>query len=200
MRRFWAVCLLVVLALAAPGAAFAAEGDYSIDELSTEVAVETNAATHVIERQIVTFDTRNAGYIWYLHVPEDGEAVRISSIRVAPVDDGGSVIGDWTRLQLVDSRAAIQGANPGDKAALSLRSTRTQPWYSYNIGDGKVRCWFPVGADVRTRLEQAAEEATADDSEELAIDESLLATRYVIEADYTISHRVRVYRDVGELY
>lgn len=190
-RALLAIALAVACTLALPAFAFAAEGDYTIDELSTEVTVETNASTHVIERQVVTFDRRNTGYIWYLHVPEDGESVRISSIRVAPVDDGGTLTGDWTRLQLVDSRPSLQGRSPGDSAALSVRSFRTQPWYSYNIGDGMVRCWFPV---------DSAEAAVLGPSPVLDEPSGSSQMRYMIEADYTIAHRVRVYRDIAELY
>ena len=186
MRRVFVICLAVVAAvLVVPLRAFAAVGDYSIDELSTQISVETNASTHVIERQVLTFDSRNEGVTWYLHVPEDGESVRIASVRVAPVDDGGTLLGDWSRLQMVDSDPERQGRAPGDTASYQFRTQKSQPWYSYNIGDGMVRCWFP--------LEGSFDDPNRDEGDEPRL-------TYAIEIDYTIAHRIRVYRDVAELY
>lgn len=199
MRRGFIICFAIATALlVAPARAFAV-GAYSIDELSTEITAETNGTLHVVERQTLTFDDRNAGVTWYLHVPEDGESVRIASVRVAPVDDGGTLLDGWTRLQMVDSNPEAQGRNPGDTAEPSLRTTKTRPWYSFNIGDGMMRCYFPTGT-------AAAETGAATDSpdssteNDSATDEIPDYHTYVIETDYTIAHRVRVYRDVAELY
>ena len=200
MRRTLLIMLACAFALmvapqVAPARALALDGSYSIDELSTQLIVETNATAHIVERQTLTFTDRNAGVTWYLHVPESGESVRISNVRIAPVDDGGTLLGDWTRLQMIDSDPSAQGRQPGDTVAPSLRTTKTQPWYSYNIGDGMMRCYFPTGsaATVEAAAKAGDEDASAD---EHASD----FHTYVIETDYTIAHRVRVYRDIGELY
>lgn len=263
--------LAFAVALLCPATASADIGAYSIDELSTEIYVETNGTAHVIERQVYTFDDRNGGCVWYLHVPESGESVRISSIRVVPVDDGGTPIGDWTTLNAIDVDRVPQGTRPGDTAVSSLRSSTTRPWYSYSIGDGMVRCFFPTwvekpasssssssasagsgsseaersGQEADAQAEQepqasdgapqsdaAAEpvpdgdaategqQAAADSGEEgasslsavpdaagmgeTAVSSVSTATEttntYLIETDYTIQRRVRVYRDVAELY
>ena len=165
--RFTSLSLLVALmcvaaaALGAPAAALAAEGDYSIDELSTEITVQPNATAHVVERQTLTFDTRSTGVVWYLHVPESGESVRISSVKAAPVDDGCTQLGDWTRLQMIDSDPRRQGRVPGDSAMLALRVPGVQPWYSYNIGDGMLRCYFPTGAQANLARPAAGTESAA---------------------------------------
>jgi len=58
LLRAWCVlvacvaCLTTSLAVAP---AYAAQGEYSIDELSTEITVETNASAHIVERTVVTF-------------------------------------------------------------------------------------------------------------------------------------------------
>ena len=262
LLRVWCVlvacvaCLTTSLAVAP---AYAAQGEYSIDELSTEITVETNATAHIVERTVVTFQNENQGVVWYLHVPESGESVRISSVRVAAVDDGGAPLTGWTTLQMVDSKPSQQGRDPGDTAAPSLRTKKTRPWYSYNIGDGMVRCYFPLettsgavdgetadsgaadsatdpaaansgvadaadaansdsagsgegasadGVDAGASGETAenadaadtnADASTAAASESSSASEELCHT-YAIEVDYTIAHRVRVYRDVAELY
>ena len=187
MRRLVIACLACAVALlfAMPASAYAAAGSYTIDELSTVLTVETDASAHVIERQVLTFSDENRGVVWYLHVPEDSESIRINSVRVVPVDDGGTLLGDYTRLQMIDSKPSQQGKNPGDTAIASLRTEMVQPWYSYNIGDGMMRCYFPTG-NVKG----------ADGS---AIEDGKHRT-YAIETDYTVSHRVLAYRDVGELY
>ena len=191
MRRMMFICLaLVATMLAAPAAAYAVDGSYTTDELSTELTVETNSAVHVVERQTLTFSDRNAGVTWFLHVPQNSESVRISNVRVAPVDDGGTLLGDWTRLQMVDSKPDQQGKNPGDIAEPERRTIRTQPWYSYNIGDGMMRCYFPTG-----KAAIAANAAKDPDAQGEMPD----FHTYVIETDYTISHYVSVYRDIAEL-
>lgn len=189
MRRVLVIAIALIGALlSAPGQAVAADEPYAIDELSTRIAVGTNAMTHIIERQVITFDGRNDGVTWYLHVPEDGESVRIESVRVAPVDDGGTELGGWTRLQMIDSNPERQGRNPGDPVNYQLRTSKTRPWYSYNTGDGMVRCWFPLESD--SGGTEAGSDASGDDP----------YLTYAIEIDYTIAHRVRIYRDVAELY
>ena len=166
-------CMAALLALSVAAPAYAADGRYSIDELSTEIMVETDGTAHIVERSVLTFEGDSSGVVWYLHVPETGESVRISSVRVAAVDNGGSPISGWTTLQMIDSDRLQQGRNPGDSVSPALRTKTVQPWYSYNIGDGMIRCYFPLAEDCHT---------------------------YAIEVDYTIAHRVRVYRDVAELY
>ena len=181
-------CMAALVAMAFlaafPPSALAASGSYAIDELSTQLTVETNGAVHVVERQTLTFDEGNEGLVWYLHVPEEGESVRIASVRYAPVDTGGTLLDDWVRLQMIDSNPREQGRNPGDTADFKLRAQGVeQPWYSYNIGDGMVRCYFPTGAGARAEAESGEAYHT-----------------YVVETDYTVYHRMRVYRDVAELY
>lgn len=159
-----------VFALAfTPSHALAAT-NYSIDELSSDVHVQTDGAVHVVQRQILAFSGDNQGYIWYLHVPEAGESVKIDAIRFVPVDNGGSPAGEWQKLQMFDVRRSVQGTDPGDSASPSVRTQTTQPWYSYSIADGMVRSWFPAKDGA-----------------------------YLIETDYTVYHRVRAYRDIGEL-
>ena len=194
MRRVLLTCLLCVAALLFAAPAYAANGDYTIDELSTEITIEPNATAHIIERQVVTFEEDNLGLVWYLHVPEDGESVRISNVRVAPVDDGGAVLGNWVRLQMFDSNPSLQGRNPGDTAASSVRTKSIQPWYSYKIGDGMMRCYFPL-----VRNADEGSEANGSTSNSASTQEPPYRT-YAIETDYTIRNRVRVYRDVAELY
>lgn len=241
MRRLAIILLtLVAMLLVAPAQAIAAGGSYSIDELSTELTVETNGAVHIVERQTLAFDDVNEGVTWYLHSPESGESVRIANVRVAPVDDGGSLLAEWTRLQMIDSDPFHQGRNPGDSAASSLREIGVQPWYSFNIGDGMIRCYFPTGRIANERpskkeialndgsaeaesadtegiegaenAERALSEAgepqaetpsdtEADDATESSADEPTDEFHtYVIETDYTVAHRVYVYRDVAELF
>lgn len=176
------IAALLFLAPVRPATALAIDGSYSIDELSTSVTVQADASVHIVERQVLTFADRPAGVVWYLHVPSDGESVRINSVRVAPVDNGGMPLADWTRLQMVDSKPREQGREPGDTAAPSLRAKGVQPWYSYNMGDGMMRCYFPA-----VSLEDEAADGQS-------------AHTYAIETDYVIAHHVRTYRDVGELY
>ena len=163
----FAFCILLAL----PTVAFADELPYTVDELSSEIEISPDASMHVVERQIVTFEEKNEGLVWYLHAPVGGESVKISSVRAVPVGEDGNASADWVRLQLVDCKPAAQGLNPGDSASGYLRGERTRPWYSYSPSDGMVRTYFP------------AENET-----------------YLVETDYVVRNGVDAYRDVGELY
>lgn len=180
MRRILAICALCACAFALvmglPATALAANGSYSVDELSTEITVQTDASAIAVERQVVTFENQNAGMVWYLRSPSGNESVRINSVRVAPVDDGGTPLGEWTRLQMIDTDPKMQGQWPGDTAALGLTTDKTQPWYSYNISDGMLRCWFPTSGNAEGHR------------------------TYAVEVNYTVYNCVYAYRDVGELY
>ena len=191
MRHVLLTCLFCVATLLFATPAYASNGDYAVSELSTEITVEPNATAHIIERQVVSFEQDNLGLVWYLHVPEDGESVRIANVRVAPVDNGGAALGDWVRLQMFDSNPRQQGQNPGDSAAPAFRLNSIQPWYSYNVGDGMMRCYFPLAREVDGEEGPKGSSASA---------EGTIYRTYVIETDYTIRNRVRVYRDVAELY
>lgn len=147
-----------------------ADTNYTIDELSTELRVNPDGSIHVTTRQILTIDGDNRGFTWYLYEPGDWESVRIDSIVVAPVDDGGVPLGGWTRLQKIDVSAEKQGQWPGDSADITLRSNKIQPWYSYDLATGMVRSYFPA----------------ANGS-------------YMIETSYSITNVVYVYRDIAEL-
>lgn len=190
MRRALIGLLAFVAALLFALPAYAVTGEYSIDELSTEMTVEPNATVRIVEKQTVTFEGDNTGLVWYLHVPESGETVRISSVKTAPVDKGGTQIGDWTYLQMVDANPQRQGRNPGDSAVVTLRSKEVQPWYSYRVSDGMMRCYFP--------LTNSGDDPSSSDGASSSDDERFLTQ--TIEVDYEIRHRVRVYRDVAELY
>ena len=170
-RRMLAVCVVLLAALVFPAGAWAAQPTYSIDALDTELTVETDASVHVVHRQTITFSRPNEGLVWYLHEPETRESVKIASLRIAPVDDTGALAQEWTSLQLVDFNPETQGLRPGDSANSDLRAEDIQPWYSFNVSDGFVRAYFP--ADSGT---------------------------YLVETDYVVVNRIRVFRDVGELY
>lgn len=144
--------------------------NFTIDEVSTDLQVRPNGSVYVVSRQVLDFRGINTGYTWYLHRPESGESLKIDGIRVAPVDDGGTPIDGWTRLQMFDVNTRLQGSNPGDSAAVEMRAHKIQPWYSFSISDGMVRSYFP------------AEDGT-----------------YMIEAAYTLTNAVDVYRDIAEL-
>ena len=206
MRRALLMCCACIWALFIGVTAFTAPayaiGEYNIDELSTEVTVETDGSIRVVERQTLTFADENAGVVWYAHVPENGESVKFNSVRYAPVDNGGTQLNGWTTLQMIDSNPRQQGRNPGGIAAPSYRSFGDkQPWYSYNIGDGMIRCYFPTGATAAQLLK--ANKAPFTMASEQNLDSPADIERqktFVIEADYVIAHRVQVFRDVAELY
>lgn len=162
------LAMVAALALFAPRLAFA-DTNFTIDELSTELTVNPNGSVRVVSRQVLSFEGPNRGYTWYLHQPGVSESVRINSISVAEVDDGGTPLDGWTRLQMFDVKADQQGKWPGDTASSEWRRQGIQPWYSYDLSNGMVRSYFP--ADNGT---------------------------YMIEADYTITNYVNVYRDIAE--
>ena len=175
MRRVFAAIGVAILLLAAlccvPACAWAAQVPYTIDRLATDLYVETDSSVHVVERQTLTFDQPSTGLVWYLHEADERESVKIESVRAAKLDADGALEGEWMTMQLVDSDPARQGRCPGDAAESSLRGPETRPWYSYSISDGMLRCFFP--ADGGT---------------------------YLVETDYIVTNRVRVFKDVGELY
>ena len=123
--------LAFAAALLFPAVALGASGTYSIDELSTELSVQADGSVHVIERQVYTFTDECEGCVWYLHAPESYESVRITGVRVAPVDSGGAPLGEWTKLQAIDCKPKLQGENPGDHAVRSLTAPDTVPFAIY---------------------------------------------------------------------
>ena len=175
-RALIAFAMLVVLllpaqALVAPCPAFAANPGYSIDQLSTDIYVETDSSMHVVERQVLTFGQQSKGLVWRLQEFEQSEPVKIASVRVVQLDSEGAAAGDWLSLQHADCKPEEQGLKPGDVPDASWRGADVQPWYSYSISDNMVRCYFPADAGT-----------------------------YMLEIDYTVMRRVTVFRDVGELY
>ena len=175
-RALIAFAMLVVLllpaqALVAPRLAFAADPGYSIDQLTTDIYVETDSSMHVVERQVLTFGQQNKGLVWHLQEFEQSEPVKIASVRAVQLDSEGAAVGDWLSLQHADCKPEEQGLKPGDVPDASWRGADVQPWYSYSISDNMVRCYFPADAGT-----------------------------YMLEVDYTAMRRVTVFRDVGELY
>ena len=175
-RALIAFAMLVVLllpaqALVAPRLAFAADPGYSINQLTTDIYVETDSSMHVVERQVLTFGQQNKGLVWHLQEFEQSEPVKIASVRAVQLDSEGAAVGDWLSLQHADCKPEEQGLKPGDVPDASWRGADVQPWYSYSISDNMVRCYFPADAGT-----------------------------YMLEIDYTVMRRVTVFRDVGELY
>ena len=175
-RALIAFAMLVVLllpaqAFVAPFPTFAADSGYSIDQLTTDIYVETDSSMHVVERQVLTFGQQSKGLVWRLQEFEQSEPVKIASVRVVQLDSEGAAAGDWLSLQHADCKPEEQGLKPGDVPDASWRGADVQPWYSYSISDNMVRCYFPADAGT-----------------------------YMLEIDYTVMRRVTVFRDVGELY
>ena len=83
-----------------PAQANAAQPTYTIDQLTTELYVETDASVHVIERRVITFEKTGEGFSWQLYEPEDGDVVEIVSARAVTLDGEGALEGDWTALEL----------------------------------------------------------------------------------------------------
>ncbi len=168
----WA-CMLLAFALslfAGPLVAHAAPR-YTCEELYTSIEIHPNATLAVESRQVLHFEGANEGCIWYLGVPATNESIKIERVWVAPVDDGGAQLAGWTRLQMIDVDKTKQGRSPGDTVALELREASPQPWYSYSISDGMIRCWFPTAAG-----------------------------RYQIRVDYLVYNGVNVYRDIADFH
>ena len=70
-RALIAFAMLVVLllpaqAFVAPFPTFAADSGYSIDQLTTDIYVETDSSMHVVERQVLTFGQQSKGLVWRL--------------------------------------------------------------------------------------------------------------------------------------
>lgn len=130
------ICSLLFI----PAQSAFAVSHYASEELVTNVDVEPDASLKVTSRQLLMFDGQNEGLCWYLGAPVNDESFKILRVRVAPVDDGGGVLDGWTRLQMIDVNKAAQGASPGDIASVELRQGGQQPWYSYSISDGMIRC------------------------------------------------------------
>ena len=68
-RALIAFAMLVVLllpaqALVAPRLAYAADPGYSIDQLTTDIYVETDSSMHVVERHVLTFGQQGKGLVW----------------------------------------------------------------------------------------------------------------------------------------
>ncbi len=171
MRRLALAYVVLMTALLFPLPAFAAP-TYSVEQRSTTLTVETDASVHVVDYDKYAFTGPNEGIVFYFYQPEKHESVKVLDVRVAPVDENGDLASDWTKLVMVDSDPESQGAAPGSTASPSERGDGVRPWYSYNLSDGMMRLYFPASA----------------------------GETYLVEADYVVTNRARVFRDVGELY
>ncbi len=176
MMTLAALCALTALALSAVafrGTAWAA-ADYSFDELSTDLQLQSNDTAQIVERKIATFSGENKGMVWYLYEPSDTQFLKIRTMNVVPVDDGGAPLDNWVALSPRAPQPRLQGMNPGDSASYDLRQPDVAPWYSYYKKDGMIRCYFPVEEDI--------------------------SRTYMIETVFTVENLASVYRDVGELF
>ena len=179
--------------LSAPCKAYAADEHYNINELSTFIKVHRDGSINVTERRVVTFNNQNSGIINYLYVPENNETLKITSVIYAPVDDGGTPLSNWTRLQMIDSDPEKQGKSPQDVIPESYAEAISQPWYSYSLRDGMLRCYFPFKHFEADNMKSKEYDASA-------LQENSLCKSYVIEINYSVIHRIRVYRDIAELF
>ena len=171
MKRLALAYFILMAALLFPLPAFAAP-TYTVEQRSTELTVETDASVHVVDYDKFAFTSPNEGIVRYFYQPESRESVKVLDVRVAPVDENGDLASDWTKLVMVDSDPESQGASPGSAAAPGERGDGVRPWYSYDISDGMMRLYFPSAA----------------------------GETYLVETDYVVTNRARVFRDVGELY
>ncbi len=189
-----ALLLLSFIVLApAPRLAHAADTHYSIDEISTFIKVERNGSIKVSEKRVVTFNDQNTGIINYLYIPESNETLKITSVNYAPVDNGGTPLSSFTRLQMIDSNPDQQGKNPNDVIPSTYAESIKQPWYSYSLKEGMLRCYFPFKHFEAQNIKSKEYDASA-------LQENSLCKSYIIEINYEIIHRIRVYRDIAELF
>lgn len=165
----WAFACILFLTPSQACAA-SANSDFTVDKVSIDANVETDASLQVVERRVLTFsgttkattDNPSAlrNVIWPISSLDANARVETMTIRVAPVDENGDVSGEWTTL---------------DRHAFNI-----------DLREGKMFDTPSFALD--------EEESTIY----LFLDQSV--SRVVVEVDYQVSNAVLAYRDVGELY
>ena len=168
--------------------AHAAEA-YTVDRVSIEAQVQTNADLYVIEQRVITFSRATDSVAWHLRTRSgDEEGIEMHAVRWALLDDQGSVEGEWqtlTSLRQAEENAraaalaqaeaegldALTSAQRADEAAsAALESLAGAPLFSLDPLDDIVSLSF--GFEPR---------------------------QYLVEVEYTALEAATPYRDVAEI-
>ncbi len=135
-----ACCLAFVFSFAFPARAFASSS-YTCPKTDISMQVETDGSYRVTEDRIFEFTGSSEAVTWAFTGLSSTASVKVDGVRVAPVDDEGNVVGDWTTLaSTVFSTKWRDGGGPDDAA------------YSYD-GAKNALYVFPQVTDARVVIE-----------------------------------------------
>lgn len=130
---------------ATPAEALAAPYEYSSAKI--DARVETDGDLRVNDQRILDYSASSNEYVQEIAKLADNQLVVINSIRVAPVDDAGNVVGEWTKLSPVafksEWRRNISGAHLDELAqsgsyAYDMVKFTVHLYYPANVGDRLV--------------------------------------------------------------
>ncbi len=178
--------LALMLSLAMPLSAIAAEPALENPSVDITAQVQTTGTMHIIEHRVFAFNGEYDTLRWsFTGFPEDAK-INVSSVRMAKVNEENTVEGDWITLSQVtfnsDWREAVKdsGGNMKKEYADSQTPQKT----------GESAPVFP------------ADNSWALDDRQHALYAFFQPTtnRTIFEIDYSVENAIAAYDDVAEIY
>lgn len=132
---------------AAPARALAAVYEYSNAKIDAQV--ETDGDLRVSDQRILDYSADSNEYVQEIAKLDDNQLVVINSIRVAPVDSQGNVVGDWTKLSPVAFKPEWRRGVSGSQLDQLLEAGS----YSYDMVKYTVHLYYRAKAGDRVVLD-----------------------------------------------
>ncbi len=153
MKRLFAKIVAIAAACAFfagafPQIALALGAPYEYSSTKIDARVETDAALRVDEQRILDYSADASEYVQEIAQLEKNQLIVINDIRVAPVDDEGNVVGEWTRLSSAAFKSAWRNGVPQDELDGLLQTGS----YAYDIAKYTVHLYYPAKAGDRLVL------------------------------------------------
>lgn len=174
-----AAAMPAVLPTTAAAAMF--DAPFASPSLNERAQVQTTGALHVVEQRTFVFEQPTDVLRWsFTGLPGNSE-IEVSSVRLAPVDENGAVVGDWQTLQRAslntEWRDSLEGSGGASKDLFSSMANDDA------LAIPKQGTW---SLDAWRRTLYAFFDAPAD--------------RVMFEVDWSATDAVAAYDDVAELY
>lgn len=182
-KRVILLLLAAIIAMAVPVRAFA---DYVIPNIHTIAQIHTDGSLHVVEQRAFSPDEGYSVLKWnFTGLPGDAQ-ITVGSIRYAPIDAEGAIVGDWAALP----EAPFQSA-----------------WRSVLDAGAAL-----TDEDIDLAMESASQDGSASvalpESGAWSLDERArtlyifadLSADCLVECDYSAKNAVFIYDDIAELY
>ncbi len=136
----WAVvaALAFLLACCVVAPAQAQAKSYTCPNVNISAQAQTDATLHVVEQRTFDFDGTFSAVWWqFTGLPWMAE-VEVLSMRMAPVNEAGDVIGDWVSLPQVPFDYEWRDEGGPDAAAWSFDEMRDTVYAFFDVTDERI--------------------------------------------------------------